>query len=114
MDLEAGKIESIIDPHKGRKLDLLVARGPEEALTQDLSAIPQVRHVLTDYANGILSVWIAVDDPRPEVRYRVYDKELELLSAFPEVEFDFNLIPSLGRSAAEIASRAKVAFSRQE
>jgi hypothetical protein len=91
-----------------------IAQSLEAALAEDLSAVPQVRQVLTDQADNTLLVWIAVDDPRPEVRHKIYQKELELLNGFPEVEFDFNLIPSHGRSAAEIASGAKVVYSRQE
>ena len=86
----------------------------EEALSEDLAAVPQVRHVLTSQVNNTLLVWIAVDDPKPEVRHRIYQKELELLNGFPEVELDFNLIPSHGRRAAEIATGAKVVYSRQE
>ena len=59
-------------------------------------------------------VWIAIDNPEPSVRQRIYRKELELMDGFPEVDFDFNLIPALGRDADELAPGAHVVFSRQE
>ena len=84
----------------------------DAALVRDLASVPQVRHVLTDRSDSSLIVWIAVDDPTPEVRRRIYQKELELISGFPEVEFDFNLVPSLARSAADFATRTQLVYSR--
>jgi hypothetical protein len=91
-----------------------IAQNLEACLAEDLAAIPQVRHVLTDRVDNTILVWIAVDDPRPEVRHKIYQQELDLLNGFPEIEFDFNVIPSQGRSVADIASGAKVVYSRQE
>lgn len=75
----------------------------ETALAKDFGSVDQVRHVLTEWADRSLLVWISIDDPRPGVRDRIYQKELELMSGFPEIDFDFNLINSMGRSAEEIA-----------
>lgn len=86
----------------------------EVALAKDFSCIPQVRHVLTEWAGGHLLVWIAADDPQAQVRERIYQKELELISGFPAVDFDFNLIPSMGRPPAEIAINANVTYSRPD
>jgi hypothetical protein len=47
-------------------------------------------------------------NPVLSVRKGVYEKELEIIDCFPEVDFDFNIIPSLGRNATEIASGARV------
>lgn len=91
---------------------IAIADNLEVALSKDLASVSQVRHVLTEKANGNLLVWIAVDDPRPEVRRKIYQKELALIEGFPEVEFDFNLIPAMGRSAQEFATGARVVFSR--
>ena len=88
--------------------------SPEAALSKDLAIIPQVRHVMIEHTEGPLFVWIAVDNPEPEVRERIYQKELEIITCFPEVDFDFNLIPSLGSKAAEIATGAQVVYSRPE
>lgn len=89
-----------------------VAGNLEQALAHDLGSIPQIRHILTRRVDGPLLVWIAVDSPDPSVRRKVYRKELALLEGFPEVQFDFNLIPAMGRSAEEIATDARVVYSR--
>jgi hypothetical protein len=94
--------------------DVSIADSLEIALGKDFGGIPQVRHVLTEWVNGPLLVWIALDNPESSVRKRVYQKELELMDAFPGVDFDFNLIPALGREAEELAPGAHVVFSRQE
>ncbi len=59
-------------------------------------------------------MWIAVDDPKPQVRRKIYQKELALIEGFPEVEFDFNLIPTMGRKAEDFATGAHVVFSRAD
>ena len=94
--------------------EILIADNLETALGKDFGSIPQVRHVLTERVESSLLVWIAIDNPEPNVRMKVYQKELELMDGFPEIEFDFNLIPTLGRNAAELAPGAHVVFSRQE
>lgn len=91
-----------------------VAAKLELALAEDLAVIPQVRHVLTEWIDGPLRVWIAVDDPNPAVRRQIYQKELDLINGFPEVDFDFNLIPAMDRDPDQIATGANVVYSRQE
>ncbi len=86
----------------------------EKALALDLSPVREVRHVLVERANGNLLVWIALDNPAHDVRERVFQKELGLIENFPEVEFDFNLIPAMGRDPAHIASGAKVIYTRKD
>jgi hypothetical protein len=94
--------------------DVLIADDLETALGKDFAEIRQVRHVLAEWADGALLVWIAVENPEVGVRKKIYQKQLELIDGFPEIAFDFNLIPALGRDAADIASGARVVFSRQE
>ncbi|HCC56440.1 MAG TPA: hypothetical protein DEQ47_04125 [Solibacterales bacterium] len=84
----------------------------EDALSKDLASVAQVRHVLTHQLARSLLVWIALDDCGSDVRKRIYQKELELISEFPDVEFDFNLVPALGRDAGQIATDAHVVYSR--
>jgi hypothetical protein len=97
-----------------KQVNVETSNSVDAALSEDLASIPPVRHVLTERADGMLSVWIAVDDPTPEVRKTIYGRELHLLEEFPEIEFDFKLIYSLGRNAAEIATGAKVVYSRKD
>ncbi len=106
--------ELILTSEQVKTPDLLMPNTLEGALAEDLATIPQVRHVLTEWTDGPLLVWIAADGPEPDVRRRIYQKELELITVFPEVEFDFNLIPAMNRSAEELATGARVVYSRPE
>lgn len=83
-------------------------------MARDLSPLREVRHVLIERADGNFLVWIALDNPVREVRERVFQKELGLIENFPEVEFDFNLVPAMGRDPGHIASGAKVVYTRKE
>jgi hypothetical protein len=93
--------------------EIIIPESLEIALGTDLSAIPQVRHVLTEWVEGTLLVWVAIDNAEAGVRRQVYQKELELMDGFPEVAFDFNLVATMGRNAEELATGARVVFSRQ-
>lgn len=85
----------------------------ERALAKDLANIAEVRHILTEKARGNLLVWIAIDRADSyEVRSRIYDKELALIDGFPEVNFDFNLVPAMGRNPQDLASGAQIVYSR--
>ena len=86
----------------------------ETTLGKDFGGIPQVRYVLTEWLDGPLRVWIALDNPEPGVRGKVYQKELELMDGFPDIDFDFNLIPALDREVEKLTTGARVVFSRQE
>jgi len=87
----------------------LIAYNLEVALAKDLSSLAEVRHVFTKWADGNLLVWIAIDNAESyQVRSQIYDKELGLMDGFPEISFDFNLIPAMGRAAKDLASDAKI------
>lgn len=93
--------------------EISVSGNLEGALAQDLASIPDVRYVLTERAEGNLLVWVIIDNAESyESRSRVYEKELGLMDAFPEVSFDFNLIPSMDRDPRNLASGAQVVYSR--
>jgi hypothetical protein len=96
----------------GLEPDVLFGESLEIAMAKDFACVPQVRHVMAEHVDGPFLVWIAVDDPTPEVRARIYQKEMELIDAFPEIDFDFNVVLAMGRSYAEIATGASVIYSR--
>jgi hypothetical protein len=81
-------------------------------LANDLAGVPQVRYVFIKSVDNATLVWVAVDDHRREVRERIFERELSIMDAFPEINFDFNLVPAMGRTAAEIASDAELVYSR--
>lgn len=94
--------------------EILTSSSIEIALANDFASVPQIRHVLIEKADGPIQILIAVDSPEPGVRRQIYQKELDLIAAFPETEFDFNLIPAMNRSPDEIATGARVVYSRSE
>jgi len=95
------------------KREIAVAEPLESAIAKDFASLPEVRHVLSEYVDGNLLLWIAIDNAGSyDVRSRVYDKELALMDGFPEINFDFNLIPAMDRNVRELASGAKIIFSR--
>jgi len=62
----------------------------------------------------MLRVWLGLDDASDDVRYRIFDKELAAIDAFPSVEFDFNLIPLMGRPFQDVITEpVTVAFRRR-
>lgn len=90
-----------------------MAGNLETALAKDFANIAAVHYVLTERADDNLLVWIAIDNAESyEVRTQVYEKELGLMDAFPEVSFDFNLVPALGRSPREVATGGQVVYTR--
>ncbi len=84
----------------------------ETVLAKDFSSVDAVRYVFTEWAEGPLLVWIALDDTAPEMRRRIYEKELSLIEGFPEIEFDFNLVPSMGRPPEQVCSVARMVYSK--
>lgn len=89
---------------KGGQMDLAIA--------QDLASIAHVQHVLIDQADKTLSVWVIVDQHESDTRDRIYDKELAFMDAFPEFEFDFNLVPALDRPLNQIVSGMQLIYSK--
>lgn len=84
----------------------------ESAIAKDFSTLREVNSVLTESAEESLLVWIGVDAPTTDVRNRIFDKQISLIEGFPEVEFDFNIIAASAGRPDEIASRARVIYSR--
>lgn len=115
MHFDSNRSELVLTNERAKMPELLLfADTLETALSRDLASVPQVRHVLTEWADGPLLVWIAIDNPEPDVRRRIYQKELGLIDGFPEIEFDFNLIPAMGRVAGDLVTGARVVYSRPE
>lgn len=85
----------------------------EKVVAKDLAAISDVSHVFTHVVETSVLVWIVVDDPRIDVRHQIFDRELALINEFPETEFDFNIVPRMGREADEvIRGEAHIAYTR--
>jgi len=96
------------------KLSVGYGDATSQMLAKDFGVIPQVKYVLTEDVSDTFLVWVVVDDPSPDVRRRVYEKELDLMSEFENIPFDFNLLPAMGRLPKDIVTGAKVAYLRPE
>ena len=108
----SGQVMLFADQHI--EPEMLVADTLEDVIAKDIGAVPQVSHVLAEDAPEALLVWIVLEgNPDRDVRRRVYEKELDLISEFPGKDFDFNLIPAMGRPVEEIVTGARVIFSKQ-
>ncbi|MEO8027779.1 MAG: hypothetical protein ABI823_14950 [Bryobacteraceae bacterium] len=92
--------------------DSVAGDSIQDAMAKDFGSVPEVKFVLAEAVPSALLVWIAVDSPDTAVRYRIYDKELGLVSEFPDIDFDFNLVSVMDRSSADIATGARLIYSR--
>jgi hypothetical protein len=90
---------------------LLYSQSVETALAEDLAHIPEVNRIFVDRADGNLLVWIAANNPSRAVRESIFQRQFDLIDAFPEVSFDFNIISTHADIPLEIASEAKLIYS---
>ena len=120
-----GEGRSVFSHTSGERLFTIIAQGSskpnliysktlEDALAMDLGLVPEVRYVCVERADDNLRVWIAVDNPTKQNREKVFQKQFDLIDGFPEISFDFNVIPSLGRTASAFAPDAKMIYSRED
>lgn len=73
---------------------LVPATTLDQAIIDDFSGLPEVRKVAVAHENGEILVRIGVDEDIPrQARYRIYDKQSTFIHAFPEMLFDFSLVP---------------------
>ena len=93
---------------------VLVTDIVEKAIAEDLSSVHQVKSVLIGASEDGVCIWIGIDNPVPEIRQRIFDKQLSLILAFPECDFDFNIIPTGGRDIRDfVTDHARVTYERQ-
>lgn len=107
----AARCQSIIQP-QCPKVVTGFADTTADVLSKDFGAIPQVDYVLAEELQDAMLVWIVVSDANPDVRDVIFDKQLSLISEFPEIPFDFNLIRTEGRQPSQLVSGARIIFSR--
>lgn len=90
---------------------LLYGQSVENALAEDLRSVPQIKRIFVERVDGNLLVWMATDSPSREVRERIFQKQFDLIDAFPEISFDFNIISTSAGTPSEIATEAKLIYS---
>jgi hypothetical protein len=90
----------------------LYSQSVEDALAEDLAFVPEVNHIFVERVEKNLLVLIAANNPSTEARERIFQKQFELIDAFPEISFDFNVISTNSATSSEITSLAKLVYSR--
>lgn len=109
------------DSHKGNKAitvwgsiepSMLYSQSVEDALADDLKGIGEINCIFVERVEANLLVWMTANHPSKEVRERIFQKQFDLIDAFTEVSFDFNLVSTDAQDPREIHSAAKVIYSR--
>lgn len=85
----------------------------EQAITDDFSTVPEVQRVMIERDSDDLLVWVAIDNPDRATRDRIFDKQLSVIDAFPEINFDFNLVPYIDKNLGDVATSSHLIYSRQ-
>jgi hypothetical protein len=91
---------------------MLQGKSVEKALAEYLAMVPEVERIFVERADGNLLVWLTSDRPSREVRERIFKTQFDLIDAFPEVSFDFNIISTRPGTPSENVSEAKLVYSR--
>lgn len=91
---------------------MLYSQSVENALAEYLAMVPEVEQIFVERADGNLLVWLTSDRPSRDVRERIFQTQFDLIDAFPEVSFDFNIISTRPGTPTENVSGAKLVYSR--
>ena len=70
------------------------ARTIEQMIKEDFASIPEVTEVRVDVDdnNYLVSVELSDENPNRPLREKIFRKEFGLLKAFPDLQFDFDLV----------------------
>ena len=63
--------------------------------------VPEVQALFTQLEGRFLRVWTVVPERDDAIYRKVYAQQKEVMKAFDGLEFEFNVIPSLGRPPRE-------------
>jgi hypothetical protein len=77
-----------------------------------LGVIPEVERVYVASRGEVLFVWTVTSDFQRSVRNRIYAIEKELFKAFPNDEFDFNVVEAGEDTYPEDISDAIVVYQK--
>jgi hypothetical protein len=80
------------------------ARTEVQMIRDCLFSIEGVQRVFVDGDNGAYSVLVVVPDKNPEIQNGLFEKEVEIVNAFPVADFDFDVIFLCGRQLKDVVS----------
>ena len=72
------------------------------AVRNGLASVPQVEQVFISREPGGYGVLVVLPDTNAEAQRAVFDREAEIIDAFPATKFDFNLVFRCDRPLNEI------------
>ena len=67
----------------------------------EIGKIPDVQALFTQLEGRFLRVWTVVAERDDAVYRKIYAHQRAIMRSFDDVEFEFNVIPSLGRTPRE-------------
>lgn len=77
-------------------------------------SVTEVQALFTQLEGRILRVWTIVPERNDVIYRKIYAKEKELIGSFDGMEFEFNIMPSVGRDPKVVISdpAASLVFAR--
>jgi hypothetical protein len=65
-------------------------------------SVPEVKALYSQLEGRILRVWTVVAERDDAIYRKIYAREKEIIKAFDGMEFEFNVIPAMGRSLEDV------------
>jgi hypothetical protein len=85
----------------------------EDFAGYELILVPEVECVFVDKEDDrSFVVCTVVNERDPEVRSRIYDRELAILDAHPGIDFEFNILSRRNRPLAQVMQSTQKPYKR--
>lgn len=104
--------ESSMQGDRGQNKLNVIGYSAEEFIKYELSLVPEVIAIFTVGDAKYMHIFVAVADLKKEVRYRVYDREREIIDALAPLEFDFSILPWRDGQAHSLIPDGKLVYQR--
>jgi len=80
-----------------------------------ISSVPQVEHVFTmvDDRAKTIYVYTIVDDFDAATRYKIYEKEKQIIDEFDMFDFDFHIISRMGAPLSDCVNEPSIQLTYQ-
>ena len=92
-------METVLEKQNPASLDVRY-----EVAFQISHEVPEVQAIFTQLEGRILRVWTVVPDREEAVYKNLYVQERRLLDLLDGIEFEFNIIPNMGREPRDVVT----------
>ncbi|MHA1363954.1 MAG: hypothetical protein ACTSP1_15675 [Candidatus Freyarchaeota archaeon] len=82
--------------------------------TELVSEIPEVEEVYVTIRNETLDIWTVISNNERNTEWKVFEAEGILLETFPELRFDFLVIPKFPELHKNLPAGSRKIYSKQE